>query len=121
MTNAVWATPIHSREQVKCFGEMSEHDYHKAPCPQQLQEGDHSLCTGEKDCRTSKQHAHRNQREQGYVQCGVHRAQLPLTALTSLEIIRLLMRQDHIARLIVKRESRLDVNGCKTWRSQLRC
>jgi hypothetical protein len=26
MTNAVWATPIHSREQVKCFGEMSEDD-----------------------------------------------------------------------------------------------
>ena len=32
MTNAVWATPIHRREQVKCFGEMSEHDYHETSC-----------------------------------------------------------------------------------------
>jgi hypothetical protein len=32
MTNAVGATPIHPREQVKCFGEMSEHDYHETPC-----------------------------------------------------------------------------------------
>jgi hypothetical protein len=31
MINAVWATPIHPREQVKCFGEMSEHDYHETP------------------------------------------------------------------------------------------
>jgi hypothetical protein len=29
MTNAVWATPIHPREQAKCFREMNEHDYHK--------------------------------------------------------------------------------------------
>jgi hypothetical protein len=29
MTNAVWATPIHRRKQMKCFGEMSEHDYHE--------------------------------------------------------------------------------------------
>jgi hypothetical protein len=32
VTNAVWATPLHRRKQVECFGEMSEHDYHETPC-----------------------------------------------------------------------------------------
>jgi hypothetical protein len=32
MTNAVCATKIHPRKQVKCFGEVSEHDYHETSC-----------------------------------------------------------------------------------------
>ncbi len=32
MTDAVWVTKIHPRKQVKCFKEMSEHDYHETRC-----------------------------------------------------------------------------------------
>ncbi len=32
MINAAWADPNSSKEQVKCFGEMSEHDYHETSC-----------------------------------------------------------------------------------------